>query len=180
MEQAVDFLCQRFHNVVALNVRYNVQQIRFRADLLKEQRVWWNKTDRQRALWRERGGVLLSWKTSFPEGDNDALFCIECPRKITVLDYFLLHTKSVCCIYNPPTWRLHEETARLRHPGNDQQWQMDNLHRMRDLLEKSPTLTLRALDRLLARQAESQSLSAPGSPAGEGPTSDSPPAVPAE
>lgn len=153
IEPSIDLLAKHFHKVLYAAAFYNRQTIGLRADLLKEKRVWFWKTNRQRELWDDEGGVMLRWHYAKVEHPHDAIFLGECPRNTDLLDQYCKQTRVCGVVYIPPTWRLHREVLEYRNQGKPEiviQRKRDQLQRVIDLVEKLPTLTPYSLRRLLS------------------------------
>lgn len=181
MEPAVDLLAKNFRQVLVISSFYNHTRIRLRADLLKEKRIWFQGTERQIELWRQRGGVYLSWIWDLHEGPHDAIFISECPRQIEFLDRMCRKTRVIGCVYQPPTWRIHEETIIRRYrdrPLEIQLRSVDRLERIKQLMDRLPVLTPYRVARSLAARAQSQSSDVPAPPEAAAPPSDTTPASP--
>lgn len=179
MEYGVDLLAQHFHQVLVIGAFWNLEQIRLRADNLKEKRIWLWRTRYQRECWREEGGVMLLWQSVTTDFPADAVFMQECPRNIRMLDICRQHARAVSVVWLPPTWRLHEEAIEYRYRGRAEwlaQSARDDLVRVRQLLDKTKRLTPKNL-RLCVPEL-SLSSSAPESPAAAAPPSDTSPAAP--
>ena len=172
MERAVNELTKAFRLVVVDGCCLNVPPIRFRADLVRAN-VYFSKVASQVTLWQNNGGVIVRWSRKHEVGDYDAILYVECPRSIEQLDRHARGAQHVCVVYEPPTWRVHFETAARRYarrPESKRRTIMDGIERMRQFLNYSDRFTPACLDRLLLAHQESKSLrsSARGSPEGAG------------
>jgi hypothetical protein len=168
MESAVNLLVRQFRHVLVRAHYDNAIRIRFRAGKLRDPRVFFGKVPSQFDRWQKKGGVLISWWRPNMNFTHDACLFVECPKSIEEVRRALAMTTIVGVIYEPPTWRPHEETIRKRtvnrHPAS-YPGRMERLAIIREYVEDLPWLTSRALASLLrARQRElSQSSTVPAS-----------------
>lgn len=166
-ESAVNLLLRRFQSVLVQAHYDNYTRIRFRADLVKDPRVFFGKVPTQIRKWHADGGCLISWRrVDGKEGESDAILFAEAPKSMEGIYAGIGLVRHLAVVYVPPTWRPHELTIRQRHADAHEAKcarQLKRLRIMRDVLDRSPLLTLDFLDRLLARQEASQPLSAPAS-----------------
>lgn len=171
-EHASNLLAERFRTVLVQAHYDNYTRIRFRADLVRDPRVFFGKVRSQIVKWHEQGGVLISWRRCDErEGEHDAILFAECPKSLDMLYRSCANTRSVAVVYTPPTWRPHEETIALRHAEKPEKAlrQLKRVRMLRDVLADKPTLSRARLSRLLpALPGTTQSSSSPGSPAGAG------------
>lgn len=170
MESAANLLCKHFRHVLVRALYANSIRIRFRADGIKDPRVFFNKVPSQHKRWREKGGVLITWRSTNLEGPHDAIVFVECPKFLDMIQAATRETRVVGVIYQPPTWRPHEERiAKLYKEAKPSKYRrhMRRLSMMRDWVERLPWFTSRALQTLLrARARLSRSSAAPESPVG--------------
>lgn len=183
IEPAVDLLMRNFHTVLVISAWECRPKIRMRADLLKDKRVWWWRTEFQKQQWQENGGAMLTFSRKLEEGEHDAVFFVECPRSQHLMDLACQKTRKAGCVFIPPTWRLHEEamtrrTQRKVRSPSFIQGMRDDLARMINLAGSFPVLTQANLDRLPDVPASSLWSSARGSPEGEALQPDTSPAAP--
>lgn len=167
-ESAATLLAQTFRHVLVQMHHDNHTRIRFRADLVRDERVFFGKVASQIVRWREQGGVLISWRrVDGKEGAHDALLFAESPKSLEDIYKRSLLTRSLVVVYTPPTWRPHEETIAARtqeqHPSRGVR-RLKNFRILTDTLADKPILSRPYLSRLLrAPQASSRPLFAPGS-----------------
>lgn len=177
MEWAADKLAERFRHVIvrAIYTNYTSGQdlrIRFRADDLKCDRIFFDRTSSQRHRWRERGGILICWQNDRNrplEGEHDAVLFAECPPRIDAVFRFTNGATRACAVvYEPVSWLPHETIIRSRHAEHPYKMarSIERLAIVRSFVEQSPILTTMALDRLRARLEASRWLSAHESPVG--------------
>lgn len=165
-ETAVNRLLRYFPRVLVQAHYDNDIRVRFRADLVKDDRVFFAKVDSQIKRWQERGGCLVSWRrVDGREGEHEAIVFSECPKSLESVYTATRFTKTLAVLYQPPTWRPHEETLRRRH-GEHQSKQARALRRLamlRDFMTAYPFLTVARLDRQYARLEPSPRSGAPAS-----------------
>lgn len=167
--EAAATLLLRYFRTVLVQAHYdNYTPIRFRADLVKDDRVFFGKTASQIKRWHERGGCLVSWRrVDGKEGENDALLFAECPKSFEGVYAATGFTAQLAVIYVPPTWRPHEATIAQRHkdahPAKHLR-QVKRLKILRDQLPSMPLLTQEFLDLRFSRLAPLPPKSAPESP----------------
>lgn len=173
MEQATNILLLNFRHVLVRAAYDNDVRIRFRADKVRDDRVFFNKVPSQHARWREKGGALVTWRNSNLEGPCDALLFAECPKWLEGMFTACRNVSTVAVIYQPPTWRLHEECIRQRAAGKENQfrkrtrrWEV-----MRYFVERLPWLTAGTCQTLLRSRGLSRPspAPAPGEAAGRSP-----------
>jgi hypothetical protein len=178
MEWAANVLLEQFRMVLIRAAYDNYVRIRFRADDVKDKRLYFGKVPSQFRKWREKGGALITWKNNNREGEHDAIVFVECPKSLKELERASVNTKSVGVIYAPPTWRMHEQQIIKRHPHGSRKRarQLEKLSLMRYFVEHLPELTRPRLRSLCARleRARSWSSSSPGSPGGAARSSGNP------
>lgn len=151
MERAVNMLAQHFRQVLVDSVYWCNTHIRFRADAVTVP-VYFARVESQVVLWQNRGGVLVRWDRRLKTGAYDAMLFTECPRAIEFLDRESEEARSVVVVYEPPTWRPHEETLKERFADKTERNRRratDALARVRQLIESSDRFTPAALARLL-------------------------------
>lgn len=172
-ESAVNILLKHVSSVIVQAHYDNYTRIRFRADLVRDDRVFFGRVPSQHRLWRARGGCLISWRrVDGKEGENDAVVFAEAPKSMEGIYAAIGFTRSIAVVYVPPTWRPHLQTIAQRfgpdRPGKYAK-SLKRLQIMRDVLETAPLLTHDLLGRLLSRQEPPPPLSSPGSPAAAAP-----------
>lgn len=166
MEWATNLLLEHFRKVLVRAAYDNYVRIRFRADDVTG-RLYFGKVPSQFRKWEENGGALITWKNNNREGAHDAIVFVECPKSLKSLERASVNTVSLGVIYEPPTWRLHEQQIIKRHPHGSRKRsrQLEKLALMRYFVEHLPELTRDRLRRLCARRGWSLSSSSPESPA---------------
>lgn len=153
MEPTVNLLAKHFRRVLANCSNSNWTKIRLRADLITVP-VYFSKASSQLTLWQNNGGVCISWEKrwDFTPGPHEAVFVMECPREIDLLDKRCQDATEIVVVFIPPLWKLHEEqlvriygrkSPRLRRAA------ADRLLRVRALVESAPEFTPSSLRRLL-------------------------------
>lgn len=167
-ESAANLLVQFFPRVLIQAHYDNYTRVRFRPDALRDERVFFGKVPSQIKRWHERGGCLVSWRrVDAMEGAHDAIVFAECPKSMDALYVATRLTSCLCVVWEPPTWRLHEETIAKRHreahPSRYAR-QVRKLAIIRGVIEAAPTLTRDYLERRYAR-GSSRALPAPAPPA---------------
>lgn len=158
-EWATRILLEHFKHVLVRAHYDNYTRIRFRADDV--QPLYFNKVPSQHRLWQERGGALLTWKSSDKEGAHDAIVFAECPKDLRIIERAMKNTAFIGVVYLPPTWRPHEETIQHRHRYRPRKLAraMRRLDAIKSL-EILPVLTKKSILRLLrAREEAVRSLS---------------------
>ena len=171
MESAANILIHRVRRVLVRAAYDNHVRIRFRADSLRDPRVFFGKVPSQRKKWQEKGGALISWRNDNREGEHEAIVLVECPKTIEVLYRAIKPTLMVGVVYVPPSWNPHEEQIEWRYrkrPVWKKERALERLAIVREFVEQLPPFTRERLAHLLrARlaQPQSSSLSSPGSPA---------------
>lgn len=153
----------------------NYTRIRFRADMVRDERVFFGKVPSQIRKWRERGGCLVSWRRiDGKEGENDAILFAECPKSMDSLHSSIGFTAHLAVIYAPPTWRAHDATIaeRFKDRPNKMLKATRRLDIMKAVVAEAPELTLDYLTRRFSRLAPSQPSPAPESPEGAARPSD--------
>ncbi len=169
-ESSANRLLRVFRTVLVQAYYDNYLRIRFRADMVRDERVFFGKVPSQIAAWHEQGGVLISWRrVDAREGPHDAILFAECPKSLDGLYRSCQFTRAVAVVYTPPTWRPHEETIARRHgqthPAKAAR-QLKRLGMLRDVLAEKPTFSRAYLVRLRrAQEAAPPPSSSPGSPA---------------
>ena len=147
IEKGVDLLVENYRKVLVMGRFSNVivgEMISFniRADLLKDPRIFWLKTKKQIDDWDELGGVGLTYDDTkeILSIRHDALFLLECPRRLTFLERYSRSTESIIVVYKPPTWKNH--WTAMEHK---QKVARDELQAIIDLADASPQLTPEAI-----------------------------------
>ncbi len=170
MESAANLLVKHFRQVLVRACYDSHIRIRFRADKLIDPRVYFNKVPTQLRKWEKNGGVLITWKNKNQEGPHDAIVFVECPRRLETIVDACKNTRSVGVIYDPPTWRMFEETIQKRHAARPVKIarHMRRLAATLAFVERLPFFTQRALTNLLRSSpaAAPLSSSSPARPEG--------------
>ena len=157
MESAANVLLSHFKHVLVRAAYDNYVRIRFRADAVRNGRVYFNKVVSQHKSWRETGGALITWKNSNLEGPCDAIVLVECPKSLDALYRAIKNTASVAVIYEPPSWRQHEQQIAKRHKEKHPRKsarQLERLVMIQDFVQRLPEFTKRRLRRSLPALAE--------------------------
>lgn len=172
VEGAVNLLIKHVRHVQVNCIYQNFvpgrdMRVRFRADLIRDERVFFGKVSSQIDRWKERGGVLICWTWNYAISP-DAVVYAECPTRMVQL-WRSINAKSLAVVYRPRSWNPHETILRLRHQEKyeKQRRLLSELGAIKDYVEERRELTAENLRSLLARQerSRSSSLSAPESPA---------------
>lgn len=149
------------------------RRVRFRADLILSDNwnVYFANAPTQVERWRENGGALICW-TERHEIACDALLFAEAPKRLERVAPILQNVRACAVIYEPTSWRAHEEILRHRHKNRPHKLAraLRKLALMETYVGGLPILTGRRLVRLRARAAAFQSLLAPASPEGAAPS----------
>lgn len=165
MESAANLLVKHCCHVLVRAAYDNYVRIRFRADDLRDPRCYFNKVPSQHKRWRETGGALITWRNSNLEGPHDAILFVECPKSMEALHAAVQSTGKVGVIYEPPSWRQHEQQIARRHlekPGKFKR-QMKRLQIVREFVEMLPILSRPRLRSVLAGASRSSgALELPG------------------
>lgn len=163
MESAANLLVKHYRHVLVRAAYDNYVRIRFRADDLRDPRCYFNKVPSQHKRWRETGGALITWRNSNLEGPHDAILFVECPKSMEALHAAVQTTRSVGVIYEPPSWRQHEQQLAKRHADKPAKFkrQMKRLQIVREFVEMLPVFSPPRLRSVLA--AASRSSGAPAS-----------------
>lgn len=170
MESAANILVNSVPRVLVRAAYDNNVRIRFRADALKDPRVFFGKVPSQRKKWQERGGALISWRNDNREGEHEAIVIVECPKSMEVLYRAIKPSKLLGVVYVPPSWTPHENQIEWRFRKKPQ-WKKERaLERfaiVREFVESLPPFTKARCRHLLrARAAASPQSFSPESPAG--------------
>ena len=169
-ETAANLLAKNFRRVLIMCHYDNRPRIRFRADKLKDERVFFGKVPSQIKFWQERGGCLISWRrVDGLEGPHEALLFAECPKSMEGIYYASRFTSQLAVVYMPPTWIVHENTIRNRHEEKRPEKFARQMHRfdiLKTIIPNLPALTPRYLEARLAR-GSFQSSSSPERPGDE-------------
>lgn len=174
-ERAVNLLLKRFRCVLVQAHYDNYTRIRFQADRVRDERVFFGKVPSQVKRWHERGGCLVSWRrVDGQEGENDAIVFAECPRSLEGIYASIGLTRHLAVVTMPPTWRIHEGTVAQRYQDSPNKLAKHTrrLTILRDMLSATPLLTRDFLDRHFSPAESSPPSPAPGLPAGAAPLSD--------
>lgn len=169
MESSANLLVKHCQRVLVRAAYDNYVRIRFRADMLKDPRCYFNKVASQRKRWDEGGGALITWRNDNREGAHEAILFAECPKSIDALYRAAQSTAILGVVYEPPTWRQHEQQIVKRHTGKPGKLkrQMERLRIVRVFVETLPELTRPRLLALLRARQESP-LSSPSREQSEG------------
>lgn len=171
MEAAVNLLLKEFRTVLVRATYRNYipsmdRRVRFRADDVKDERVFFGKVESQVELWQQRGGVLVWWKHhDMPRPYDIALFA-ECPYGLEAITRNSTQAKYAAVVYLPVSWRHFEEIYAIRYAPlpNKLKRMTEKLEICRGVLEASPIITRDSARRLRARAASPQSSSVRGLP----------------
>lgn len=162
VENAVTLLLKNVRHVQVNCVYTNFipgtdMRVRFRADLVRDDRVFFAKVFSQVRRWKERGGVLICWSWRY-ELQPDAVVYAECPNNMETL-YKSSNSKLITVINEPKSWIAHETIIRLRYGDRPQKLALHlrRLAVMRHYVNERPMLTAASLRSLLDRQEQSQS-----------------------
>ncbi len=186
MEDAANLLAEHFSHVL-VHAAYRMKPpIRFRADLCIDHRIFFLRfkgAERQQEAWVKNGGIAVDWSSKLNPFLHDAIVFTECPVTINALKWWSSHTNTVSVVYQPPTWRLHEEYLEFRSRGwgkmtKERKWA--GFHAVKEAVETAPVLTPSSLDPLLRaqREAQAQRLCVRVLPADEAHSADTDPRVP--
>lgn len=162
MESAANLLVKNFRHVLVRAAYDNYVRIRFRADAMIDPRCYFNKVPSQFKKWRETGGVLVSWKNIANEGPHDALVIAECPASMEIFLKLIQDTGTLAVIYEPPTWRQHEQKVERRfsdRPNKLRKHRM-RLRVMRAFLEHLPEFSRHRLRSVQEESAQSSAFRA--------------------
>ncbi len=173
MEWAANVLLERFRQVLIYAAYDNYVRIRFRADDVDEaHKLYFGRVPSQFSKWRATGGALITWRNDCKEGPHDATVFAECPKSLKALEKASRNTQLLGVIYEPPSWRQHEQQIIRRHPEGSRKRsrQLEKLALMRYFVEHLPELTRARLTRLCARRGWSRSSSSRESPAAAAPS----------
>lgn len=164
MESAANLLVKHYRQVLVFAAYDNYVRIRFRADKLRDPRCYFNRVPSQRKAWAEQGGALITWRNDGKEGPHDAILFIECPKSMERLVASIAPTRSIGVIYEPPSWRQHEQqiAKRFQDKPNKFKKHMKRLRIVQEFVGRLPEFSRSRLQRALAGSA--QSLSSPESP----------------
>lgn len=141
-------------------------RLRFRADLVRDERVYFAKVYSQQKRWKERGGALITWSWAYALAHYaDAVVYQELPKSMELL-WKSAEARMLAVVYQPPSWRAYEEVIRVRKEGKPFKLSiaLTKWATVRDYAEQQPMLNASTLRTLLSRRARSQRLSAPASP----------------
>lgn len=170
-EDAANVLLRHFRHVridcTYMNVTRGLdKRVRFKPDLIKDERVFFAKVPSQIKLWQERGGALICW-TWRNDIQCDAIVWAEAPKRMEALPAATGVVRTAGVIHEPLSWNAYEEIISVRHAEHPSKRRraLRSLAIIRDYVAGLPILTSQAMQRLLARQAASQSSPSPGSPA---------------
>ena len=181
-ERAANLLAQNYRRVLVNAFYYCIPTLRFRADLI-DGRVYFDKVPSQIVAWQNTGGVLMHFKKDVEVGACEAILFAECPRTVEFLDLLSQDVLEIAVVREPPTWQVHLDSVKRNHADKPERLQrkaMDNLQRVRQLVDSSARLTPASLAHLLhsQRKATPQPSFAPASPASEARSSGTTRAVP--
>lgn len=162
MEWSANLLVRHYRLVLIRAAYMNYTRIRFRADHLVDERVFFDKVVSQRERWVEAGGAIISYKYTVMPLDHDAILFVECPKFLRMMNAAWQNTKSVAVIYEPPTWKPHEEQIRRvcegYNPGRLRR-HLEELSITRGFVEQLPEITAQRLETLKRRAQEAASRS---------------------
>lgn len=151
MEAAARLLATHFRMVYVRASFNNVAPIRIRKDLLMPNKIYVQQGGaRQIEKWKS-GGLYISYLNQEIEVEHDAILFTECPRDVDLFDRACQATRSLAVVYQPPTWRPHDDTLKIRlagRPARFQRTNFDRLERMKMLLEAAPLFTPSEAQRL--------------------------------
>jgi hypothetical protein len=165
-EWSANLLLKHYRSVLIRAAYANAVRIRFRADHITDERVFFDKVPSQRLAWIEQGGALISYKYSWMQIPHDAIVFAECPKYLWMMARSFQSTRSIAVIYEPPTWRPHEVQIEHAVRGKTEGGKFLRRERfmlMRAFVEQLPELTAQRLETLIrrARAAASRSSSFP-------------------
>ena len=157
MESAANLLVKHCRHVVVRAAYDNYVRIRFRADSMIDPRCYFNKVPSQFKKWRETGGALISWRNRVTEGPYDAIVLAECPASMEIMLRLIEQTTTLAVIYEPPSWKLHEEKIERRFSGRPNKLRKHRmrLHVMRTFMANLPVFSRPRLRSVLAASARS-------------------------
>ena len=158
-EGAVNVLLKNFRHIAMLSYNAVRCPVRFRTRLVKDERIFFAKTPRQLKLWQERGGLFIVWDVRYLP-PHDAILWSEAPLRLEVLDQFSGRStrESVAAVFEPPTWRGHEEAVTLRYEKHGPEVLRQaraRFGRLRQIIESAPILNQANLNRWAARRGRS-------------------------
>lgn len=174
-EAAVNLMLKYFRHVLIASHYDNNLKIRFRPDLIRDDRVFFGKVPSQIKRWREQGGCLVSWRrVDALEGEHDAILFTECPKSLDAVSRGMALTASLAVIYLPPTWKAHEDTinARQKDAPEKRIRHLNRLKLLSSVLEDTPVLTRTFLEKRFSPLAPSRSSPVPAQPEAVAPLSD--------
>lgn len=181
MEWSVNVLLRRVRHVYVRAAYINYYRVRFRADHITDDRVFFDHVPSQRESWMDEGGALISYRMPPVQEPHDAMLFVECPKLLWMIARYSRSTRLLAVVYEPPTWRAHEhQISRKFEVRSSRQSKyfkhMEQLEITKDYVSRLPEFTIPALDALLHRaQAEaSRSSCAPAQCAGAAPAPDTP------
>lgn len=164
MEAAANLLIANYRSVLIRCCYANVgKAIRFRADSVHDYRCYFAKVRSQHVKWRETGGALITFLNGNKEGPHDAILIAECQHALEPLVNAISNTSKVGVIYEPPTWKQHEDELVRRYANNPRKLavRVAQLEAVKLFLPSLPEFTQAAIRDLSRAQAEaSQSSSA--------------------
>ncbi len=157
MESAANLLVKHCRQVLVFAAYDNYVRIRFRADKLRDPRCYFNRVPSQRTAWEKNGGALITWRNDGKEGAHDAILFVECPKSIERLVASIAPTRFIGVIYEPPSWRQHEQqiARRFRDRPNKFKKHTKRLRVMQDFVGRLPEFTRYRLRSVLAASARS-------------------------
>lgn len=138
------------------------RRVRFRADDIKDPRVFFGKVPSQVDLWQQRGGLLVWWNERVLETPHDVMLFAECPYGLEVITRQTVHTRHAAIVYLPPTMAAFEAVYSIRYAPlpNKLKRMREKLAIVHGVLEQCPAITP-FLARRLRAPAPSQSSSVP-------------------
>jgi len=182
VEKYLDLAAEHFSMILLHEGQYTRGRIRVRADRLKEKRWWWLRTDQQRKLWREQGGIMRSTQACADPEDHDCAFLGECPISLAELDKVIIRTRYFAVIAKVRKWVCYERAIERMQGHSEYKLLAARLalERMQDYMGKLPILTPAELRRLSSSRLDLRPRPsfAPESPEGAEPLSDTSPEAP--
>ncbi len=143
-------------------------RVRFRADLVRDERIFFAKVYSQQRRWKERGGAIIAWTWAHSLAHYaDAIVYQECPKSMEML-WKSAEAGVLAVVYQPPSWIAYETILRERKAGKPKKLSiaLTKWATVRDYVDGCPRLTSQSLGRLLARMERARSSPSRGSPAG--------------
>jgi hypothetical protein len=154
MEWSANLLIKHYRHVVIRQAFMNKTRIRFRADFVVDERLFFNKVPSQWEKWKNQGGGLISYKFPPEPFPHEAILFVECPKFIWMMRRAIVNTKDIVVLYEPPTWKPHEEQIARACAGRPQKVlrrHLLNLSDMQLFIGQLPEFTAQRLGALKAR-----------------------------